>query len=135
MYKLLYLCIMFYQCINVIVILLTSSIRWPKCISFVYSCIIEFFDIYVFINKIKTIYALCSVCMRCCVVSCVMCCIVMLHICVLFVLYRYICLSVCVHSVCVLCAYVCAYMCVRGSVEVCQLNPIPPMLVSYAGIW
>ena len=113
--------------------LLTSSIRRAKCISFAYSCIIEFFDIYVFIIKIKTIYVnncaykcvevvRCLVCTVLCSVFSVLCSVVfiVLHI-VFFILYLY---SVCVHIVCVLCANiclfcVCAYICLQVYVCMC----------------
>ena len=122
---------MFFQCINIIVswivrykvyqyhdirvfyivssiyqcycYLLTSSIRWPKCINFVYICVIEFFDIYVK-HKIKTIcvnncaYKCVVLCWGCASVLCAVLCVVL-------------CAAYC-RSLCCVCAYCVHIVCI-----------------------
>ena len=81
-----------------------------------------------------------------CVVLCSVSCslsFILLYLVLCSLLYRilclysfagaYICLQVYMRM-CVSCAYVCAYVCAGVRLRSVELNPIPPYMVTYAGI-
>ena len=85
----------------------------------------------------------CSLCVVLCVlfsvcVLCAFCVVPGVEVYVLHISLLSLCIYMLLRCMCV-CAYLvilyCVRMCVWCSVEVVQLNPIPPYMVAYAGIW
>ena len=82
----------------------------------------------------------CVCCILLCSVFCIcidiyVCKCIIVHLCILYLcsVYCVLCMCACVCIVCVYCVRI-VYVCVRYRLRF-QLNPIPPMLVTYAGIW
>ena len=106
---------------------------WYRYILCVQDCVVLCVEV-VFCSLLHWCSVLCVFCILFCIDIYVCKCIIV-HLCILYLcsVYCVLCMCACVCIVCVYCVRI-VYVCVRYRLRF-QLNPIPPMLVTYAGIW